>query len=70
MKPYYWFQGKSVVELVERLVAADPETCRLEVHEQDEKMTFIVRTAATGLASAEDDGCDPINDSHRCPPDC
>ena len=70
MKPYYWFQGKSVRELVDTLQASDPDACRLEVHEHDEKMTFIVRAAASGVATSEDGGCDPINDSHRCPPEC
>jgi hypothetical protein len=76
MKPYYWFQGPSVRELVDRIIEAGVDTCRVEVHEHGEgeksSATFIVRAAPDGLslATADGEGCEPVNDSHRCPPDC
>jgi hypothetical protein len=72
MKPYYWFQGSAVRRLYGAIANAGPDTCRLEVHEDGNKMTFVVRSNADNavLATLDDDGCEPINDSHRCPPSC
>ncbi|HEY9466796.1 MAG TPA: hypothetical protein VIR54_27055 [Vicinamibacterales bacterium] len=70
---FHWFQGASVQALVDRLIAADPATARLEVHQHDEKMYFRVvaaKPADRTLAAADGDPTDPINDSHRCPPEC
>lgn len=66
-KPYWWFQGASVVELVARLQAAGPETARLEVHKDGKSLTFhVVRT--DGVSALDDPP--PINDSKICPPIC
>ena len=61
MKPYHWFQGDSVKELIEQL-SLSGDNPRLEVHQAGKKMTLKV----TGGSY---DG--PfINDSHVCPPQC
>lgn len=70
MKPYHWFQGASVRELVNQLEAADPDTARLEVHTAGDKMTFRVIPASTGDVTIQSHDPLDINDSHRCPPDC
>jgi hypothetical protein len=64
-KPYWWFKGASVEELTKRLTA-NPG-CRLEVHLDDQKMTFVVKPAGEVTAMPFDP---PINESHVCPPFC
>lgn len=68
-RPYWWFQGASVAELLARLTAAGPDA-RFEVHlAADQKMTLVVippgATAETKAALAP-----PINESFVCPPRC
>ena len=69
-RPFHWFQGKSVETLTERLIDANPATCRLEVYQDGDKMTFRVVPAfvADGVTTADEDS--PINDSFLCPPRC
>jgi hypothetical protein len=68
-QPYHWFKGASVRALYDRLAAAGPDTARLEVRQDGDKMTF--RVVADG--EGEEDGKaaeTDINDSFRCPPIC
>lgn len=64
---FYWFQGDSVIELVRRLVLAGPETARLEVYLENNKMTFMVWPDGAREGEAK---LAPINDSRACPPIC
>ena len=67
-RPYFWWQGASVEELVARLIAAGPEDARLEVHiDEDQHATFVVKPVGAYTARPFDP---PINESHICPPDC
>lgn len=63
---YHWFQGASVRTLVQRLTDAGPDTARLEVRIDGDKMTFRVVAEGENAQAAEED----INDSRRCPPFC
>jgi hypothetical protein len=62
-KSYWWFQGASVKQLYDQIEQYGADNARLEVHVDDEKMTFRV-ISATGQELPG------VNDSHRCPPDC
>lgn len=65
-RPYHWFQGESVQQLVKQLTAAGVDTARLEVHQDGKEMTFLV----VPEVAAESHNANHINDSHLCPPDC
>lgn len=65
-KPYHWFQGSSVRELFDRLQAAGPDTCRLEVRQRQKHMTFHVISEGPSTQSH----VGGVNASHICPPDC
>jgi len=68
---FYWFQGASVQQLSAALMAADPSTARLEVHQVGEKMWLHVIPATTARAVSETSGALPaIDDSFVCPPIC
>jgi hypothetical protein len=68
-RPYWWFQGASVAELLARLTAAGPDA-RLEVHlASDQKMTLVVVPAVDGESKVRPLD-PPINDSFVCPPRC
>lgn len=65
-QPYWWFQGDSVMELVQQLIAADPATARLEAHRDGSRLLFrVVPEVGTATHTSNH-----INDSHLCPPDC
>lgn len=66
-RPYWWFQGASVMELYERLKSAGPDVARLEVR-QDGNSLFL--DVVGGDGSALDTGGGSINESHICPPQC
>lgn len=68
-KVFWWFQGEAVKTLFERLLLADPETARLEVHLDGRKMTFRVVPTVEGVG-IESHTDEHINDSHVCPPVC
>lgn len=65
-KPFHWFQGDSVRELVRQLAEAGANP-RLEVHTDGKSMTFAVIPTDIILQSHNPTH---INDSHVCPPDC
>jgi hypothetical protein len=66
-RPYWWFQGDSVRELLARLT--ESPDARLEVHlAENQKMTFVV--LPSGEAATRDPIRPPINESHVCPPSC
>lgn len=66
---YWWFQGATVVALVDALLKADPETARLEVRldEEDEHMTLSVVPSEKFPQAV---GVTVLNESHVCPPIC
>ena len=66
-RPFWWFQGAAVSQLVDRLIDAGAETARLEVHLDGTTMTFLVVPAGPVPESHTEDH---INDSHVCPPSC
>lgn len=65
-RPFHWFKGASVELLVERLIDANPATARLEVHQEGDKMTFVVVAEDVKVMAVPA----PINDSFLCPPIC
>lgn len=68
-RPYFWFKGQSVVDLVAAIASVGTNNARCEVHTSEDGLHahFIVKDVSVKLA---DDGCMPINDSHLCPPSC
>lgn len=67
VRPYHWFQGASVRELYDRIGAAGPDTARVEMHIDGDKMTLEVIGAAEADRASRNP---PINDSRLCPPIC
>lgn len=69
-RPYWWWQGDSVVELTRRLNAAGPEA-RLEVHiDAAQHATFVVIPPGADVERATNPLGPPINESFVCPPRC
>jgi hypothetical protein len=68
-RPYWWWQGASVVELTARLNAAGPDA-RLEVHIDAEQHATLVVFPPGDQPSTADPIKPPINDSFVCPPRC
>lgn len=71
---FHWFQGEAVVELTRRLIAANPDTARLEVYQDGDEMTLLVvaddAARESFMFNAGEDCDKPINSSHLCPPIC
>lgn len=65
---YWWFQGDSVVQLYDRLIAIDPRFARLEVRMEGDKMLLDVVAVADATDKVRANA--PINDSRVCPPIC
>jgi len=65
MPRFWWFQGDSVEQLTEQLIAAGVDA-RLEVYLQGDHMTLRVAAGADKV-SVE---AGTINESHPCPPLC
>ena len=68
-RPYWWWQGASVAELITRLGVAGPNA-RLEVHiDAAQHATLVVVPPPTGSDRVRPLD-PPINESHVCPPVC
>lgn len=68
MKPYFWFKGASVAELIARLLAVGADVARLEVRTEGDKM--YLRVVGPNAPESADLDKPDINDSHVCPPFC
>ncbi len=64
MPRYWWFQGKTVMDLTGQLQAAGPDAI-LEVHPEGDGV--LLRVVGVDQKSAD---VAPLNESHPCPPFC